>query len=360
MRRRGFTLIELLVVIAIIGILAAMLFPVFARAREAARKTQCLSNVKNIAIAVAMYFTEWDRGFPTETNRPTIDYFNTAPFGGKVKTYPDICNHTAHANPYFRAAVILEDFIGNRDVWKCPSAKTMNGAAFIVPMGRSGNWVNNYLDCPIPIGRDGDYNMGPCYPAFPPGWGGDVTDSITQGRMAVTEGGSNAAGGAGKAVFVQGVGTNGGLAGLNLSSITDSGRWVVCADTGRQVELWDAGGWAFPDYCRATPCAISDSAIAYGCCAADWVNCSDTQSCGVDKNLVKKFFTDSSTRKGFTRHMGGSNAGFADGHAKFYMADAIMMGSEMPDPDGGMQKDRLLIGGLCSCWPNINPWAPTI
>jgi len=51
-RRRGFTLIELLVVIAIIGILAAMLFPVFARARESARKVQCLANVKNLALAM--------------------------------------------------------------------------------------------------------------------------------------------------------------------------------------------------------------------------------------------------------------------------------------------------------------------
>ncbi len=51
-RSQGFTLIELLVVIAIIAILAAMLFPVFARARESARKIQCLSNVKNIAMAV--------------------------------------------------------------------------------------------------------------------------------------------------------------------------------------------------------------------------------------------------------------------------------------------------------------------
>jgi len=54
-RSKGFTLIELLVVIAIIGILAAMVFPVFARARESARKTVCLSNVKNISLAIQMY-----------------------------------------------------------------------------------------------------------------------------------------------------------------------------------------------------------------------------------------------------------------------------------------------------------------
>src|SRR3974377_118939 len=59
-RAKGFTLIGLLVVIAIIGILAAMLFPVFARARESARKTQCLANVKNIAMAVPMYLGDYD------------------------------------------------------------------------------------------------------------------------------------------------------------------------------------------------------------------------------------------------------------------------------------------------------------
>ena len=57
-RRRGFTLIELLVVIAIIGILAAMVFPVFARARESARKVVCLSNIKNIALAFQMYLAD--------------------------------------------------------------------------------------------------------------------------------------------------------------------------------------------------------------------------------------------------------------------------------------------------------------
>src|SRR5512137_1788828 len=67
-RTRGFTLIELLVVIAIIAILAAMLFPVFARARESARKIQCLSNVKNIAMAFQMYLQDYDRFPPSLTS----------------------------------------------------------------------------------------------------------------------------------------------------------------------------------------------------------------------------------------------------------------------------------------------------
>jgi len=64
MTRRGFTLIELLVVIAIIAILAAILFPVFARAREKARQSSCLSNVKQITLGIMMYAQDYDEILP--------------------------------------------------------------------------------------------------------------------------------------------------------------------------------------------------------------------------------------------------------------------------------------------------------
>jgi prepilin-type N-terminal cleavage/methylation domain-containing protein/prepilin-type processing-associated H-X9-DG protein len=63
-RKSGFTLIELLVVIAIISILAAILFPVFARARENARKSACMSNLKQIGLAAMQYTQDYDERFP--------------------------------------------------------------------------------------------------------------------------------------------------------------------------------------------------------------------------------------------------------------------------------------------------------
>jgi prepilin-type N-terminal cleavage/methylation domain-containing protein/prepilin-type processing-associated H-X9-DG protein len=69
-RRNGFTLIELLVVIAIIAILAAILFPVFAQARERARAISCVSNLKQIGTATNMYVQDYDETYPTGWSQP--------------------------------------------------------------------------------------------------------------------------------------------------------------------------------------------------------------------------------------------------------------------------------------------------
>jgi prepilin-type N-terminal cleavage/methylation domain-containing protein/prepilin-type processing-associated H-X9-DG protein len=74
---KGFTLIELLVVIAIIAILAAMLFPVFAKAREKARQTSCINNNKQLSLAILQYAGDWDENLPMWYNGGTI------PFEGK-------------------------------------------------------------------------------------------------------------------------------------------------------------------------------------------------------------------------------------------------------------------------------------
>jgi prepilin-type N-terminal cleavage/methylation domain-containing protein/prepilin-type processing-associated H-X9-DG protein len=73
--RRGFTLIELLVVIAIIAILAAILFPVFARAREKARQSACLSNVKQLMTACLMYVQDYDESFCWAQHHPGAGRF---------------------------------------------------------------------------------------------------------------------------------------------------------------------------------------------------------------------------------------------------------------------------------------------
>ena len=131
--RKGFTLIELLVVIAIIGILAAMLFPVFAQARESARKIQCLSNVKNISMAIQMYLGDYDRLPPLDTDPAAASFFNSVRSG---------CGYLRDANPYLRWPVVLDEYIKNREVWQCSSARLQGGVNTVVPSYyTSGNYT---------------------------------------------------------------------------------------------------------------------------------------------------------------------------------------------------------------------------
>jgi len=99
----GFTLIELLVVIAIIAILAAILFPVFSRAREQARKTACLSNMKQIGTALMMYAQDWDESLP---------FYRPPCWAGRRAQPGDGLYWPEQLYPYIK----------NWDVYRCPSA----------------------------------------------------------------------------------------------------------------------------------------------------------------------------------------------------------------------------------------------
>jgi prepilin-type N-terminal cleavage/methylation domain-containing protein/prepilin-type processing-associated H-X9-DG protein len=105
-RRRGFTLIELLVVIAIIAILAAILFPVFAKAREAAERTSCLANVKQLLTAVQLYCNSYDNRLP---DSDPLYYYSGTGGGG----YPD-------ATTYWGWGRAIQPYAENWQVFVCP------------------------------------------------------------------------------------------------------------------------------------------------------------------------------------------------------------------------------------------------
>jgi prepilin-type N-terminal cleavage/methylation domain-containing protein/prepilin-type processing-associated H-X9-DG protein len=106
-KQSGFTLIELLVVIAIIAILAAILFPVFAQARESARQTSCLSNMKQIGLAMTMYAQDYDERFPPER------ILNATP-----NTCPECCDPKSKIFGWRMATL---PYIKNYALWQCLS-----------------------------------------------------------------------------------------------------------------------------------------------------------------------------------------------------------------------------------------------
>ncbi len=126
--RRGFTLIELLVVIAIIAILAAILFPVFARAREKARQATCQSNLKQLALGVLMYCQDYDERGPTGSS---VNRMNSWA-GGPV--FQGGCSGGANCGlqTYYRSDASytylhqnfgeqIDPYVKNRQIFYCPN-----------------------------------------------------------------------------------------------------------------------------------------------------------------------------------------------------------------------------------------------
>jgi prepilin-type N-terminal cleavage/methylation domain-containing protein/prepilin-type processing-associated H-X9-DG protein len=141
MKQRGFTLIELLVVIAIIAILAAILFPVFAQAREKARGTACLSNTKQLGLAFYMYMQDYDETLPEGSNYYYYGFLSGNGWAGQI--YP---------------------YVKNAGVFKCPDdptgSTTINGVT-LTPVSYLGNFTAlSYI--PIFSG----WETGGSYPAF--------------------------------------------------------------------------------------------------------------------------------------------------------------------------------------------------
>jgi prepilin-type N-terminal cleavage/methylation domain-containing protein/prepilin-type processing-associated H-X9-DG protein len=227
--RRGFTLIELLVVIAIIAILAAILFPVFARAREKARQTSCISNLKQINLALQMYVQDYDERLPTSGGTPC-----NADDG---RTFDD------RTMPPFWLQV--EPYVKNFQLFSCPSAA--GGPC------RNGSTGHFRVDQQIDLGRaPADFQLSYAYPEKP----------------------------------------------------YNGHRSIGCYVTGTHKLAW----WHYP----AQSIIIAEAnGLANG-----WARIAYANVCAADCNPDRQ--TDSNTR-----HNGGSNIGFLDGHVKFYSAGAI-------------------------------------
>ena len=264
----GFTLIELLVVIAIIAILAAILFPVFAQARESARQTSCLSNVKQMSLGILMYLQDYDDKFCPAR----YDVTNETPGFDK----PDAPWNVTKFE-HIDWAHLIYPYVKNTQIFHCPSAqdgadKDNKGAVNSDRTGATTYAVNNRL-----TGRWGANR-----------WNG--ADQIKQSAMSfpattimIVENSSQGSGGS------EGNEKNGWGWEDGHSHLLNGGNAQGANDTG------DDNADIASNYSQYNAlCTVGDKKDE-----GDWNGPAPAR-----------------------RHKGGANYGFGDGHAKWYSGPA--------------------------------------
>jgi len=163
-RRKGFTLIELLVVIAIIAILAAILFPVFARAREAARQSSCLNNLRQWGTASQMYAQDYDGMF-------TPPYKYQGPGGCAALDWWDD---------------LLQPYVKNRQIAVCPSKKRVEGCGNAANRWFNGTKVMSYAVNTIEVWSVTGWSAAEKYGLRRPGTAGESVNEAEIGDASGT------------------------------------------------------------------------------------------------------------------------------------------------------------------------------
>lgn len=276
--RSGFTLIELLVVIAIIAILAAILFPVFAQARESARKTSCLSNTKQIGLAIMMYTQDYDEMYPCNN-------WDTPPLGTADHDAQNANYLTAMSWPFK-----TYPYIKNKQIFICPSD----------PNSKSG-WSGYSLD-------------GTCSD----GWGIPIPISYAPNVEIIGYAGYNNPNGClGDGSFIP----DWNMAPKSMAAVPSPASTYMFADYGRAtLESWWVNNLRAANYTR-----VFNQAAPGGGYSVDESNAT---------------WRDRRQQSGVYRHQMGSNIGYADGHSKWRNGNQIFSGDNFVDTPAGAPTRR--------------------
>lgn len=283
-RRSAFTLIELLVVIAIIAILAAILFPVFAQARESARKISCLSNTKQMGTGAVLYVQDYDEMFPCNS-------WDTPPIGTRDTDSGDP-NYPAAFNWMWK----VMPYIKNRQIFICPSDPNPK------------HWATGY-DAANPASCDD-------------AWGIPTPISYVSNPQLMGYGGwQNPNGCFGDGSFMP----DWGLVPLGMAAVPSPASTYLIADSGREngMEATWINNTRAANYTRIYNATAPSGGSLEDTANATWASRLDNG--------------------GIYRHQLGTNITFADGHSKFRMGRSVTSGDDWEDqrhaPEGVIPRE---------------------